>query len=403
MKVAIVAPYPRSRDSHGEEGLGGVASYTRNLAQALLPHVSLRLLSPTDGPEGERADGPIVVQDVKREGRRVAEAVKALAEDPDLDAVHVQFEQHLFGGMAQNLLLANALGRLKRAKRVVLTLHQVPDLGDVNRKFLKENGFPPLPSLARAWMRFQYRRLAANSHQVVVHEAVLATRLKTQYGVPASRVTVVPHGVERRALPLSQEEAKARLGVSGKKVVLYFGYVTGYKGVDLLVEALEGFPEERREGLAVVIAGKVPDRKLEKGSFRETVEDLEARIAGLGPWVSRKGFLSEADISLHLAAADVVLFPYRNVFGASGPLSLTVAHGRPFLASDAFRGLIPCERALFERTPAALRARLEAFLADAALRAEIQETSHRMRDEASWPRVAERTKACYAPEGGAPA
>lgn len=394
-RVAIVAPYPRTADAHGEESLGGVASYTKNLVDELRRHARVRVVAPGEGAPGARRDGDVEVHDIRREGASVPRALRSLGRDAALDAVHVQFEQHLFGGMLQNLRLAFALMALKRRKRVVITLHQVPDLREVDRAFLQRNGFPPLPILARLWMRLQYALLAAASHVLLVHEPRLRDRLAGQYRIGRALVAVVPHGVELHALPCSQADAKARLGASGKVLLLYFGYVTGYKGVDLLADALERVPAQERARLRVVIAGKVPERKLESGSFRAESEKLEARIAALGPWVERKGFLTPAQISLHLAGADAVLFPYRQVFGASGPFAITLGHGRPFLVSDAFEGMGVPHAALFPRDPDALAATIRRALQDPRLLESLATEARRMASEASWARVAERTALAY--------
>jgi glycosyltransferase involved in cell wall biosynthesis len=394
VKVGIVSPYPRTDDPHGEEGLGGVASYAKSLVAPLRRRADLVVLSPHDGARSRRHDGDMMVQDVPRSGRALADALGELGAS-GVEAVHVQFEQHLYGGPAQNLRLARALRKLRRRAGVVTTIHQVPDLDAVDRAFLKQNGFPPLPALARAWMRVQYRALVAGSDLVIVHEERLASRLASQYGAPPARVRVVPHGVPEVADAPGADEAKARIGANGKTVLLYFGFITGYKGVDLLVGALERLPPETRQDVVVVIAGKAPERKMEKAAFRAEVESLEARIAALGPWVQRKGFLTPEEIRLYLAACDVALFPYRQVFGASGPLALALAQGRPFLLSDAFAGMGFDKRALFPRSPEGMAAKLREFLRDDRLRDALRAHAAQLREERLWPRVAAATFDCY--------
>lgn len=393
MRVALVTPYPRTQDPHGEEGLGGVASYAKSLADPLRGRADLMVLSPHDGPRGRRYDGDMLVHEVPR-GAALSHELRELGR-AGVDAVHVQFEQHLYGGPAQNLRLARALKGLRRRAGVVLTIHQVPDLDAVDRAFLRQNGFPPAPALAKAWMRLQYRALLRGSDLVIVHEDRLARRLADQYGAPADRVRVVPHGVEAAPAVMDAGEAKARIGADGKTVLLYFGFITGYKGVDLLVDALERLPPETRQDVRVVIAGKAPDRKMEKPRFRAEIESLESRIAALGPWVERRGFLSAQEIRTYLAAADLTLFPYRQVFGASGPLALAIAHERPFLVSDAFSGMGFDPRALFPRTPEGLAMKIREFLGSARLRDALALHARDLHAQRAWPRVAAATAECY--------
>lgn len=391
MTVTLVAPYPRTKAAHGEESLGGVASYTKNLVYGMPDTVDLEVLALHDDPIPPRVEGLIPVREVSREPSKLRDALQQARGD----VVHLQFEQHLYGGPLENARLSQTLAALARTKAIVMTLHQVPDLDRVDRQFLRDNGFPPLPFAARAWIRWLYRRYAAASRLLIVHQASFRDRLAQQYGVDPSKVKVIPHGIEDRSPVLSQKEAKAQLGLEGKTVALYFGYVTGYKGVDLLVEAAERLPPEARNDLRVVIAGKAPDRKLEKPAFRKAIEDLEARIAALAPLAQRKGFLDEPALALHLAAADVVLFPYRTVFSASGPMSIAVGHGLPFLASEPFRGMGPEDETLFPLDAGALSARLALVATDAGELERLRGASARMKTRALWPAVGRATAHAY--------
>lgn len=391
MTTTIVAPYPRTKAAHGEESLGGVASYTKNLVYGMPESVDLDVIALHDAPQPPRVEGLVHVRESSRDPARLREALLSARGD----VVHLQFEQHLYGGPLENARLSQTLRELAKRKAVVMTLHQVPDLDRVDRQFLKDNGFPPLPFAARAWIRWLYRRYAAASRRLIVHQATFKERLATQYGVDPSKVQVIPHGIEDRSPVLPPKEAKAKLGLEGKVVALYFGYVTGYKGVDLLVEAVEKLPQGVRDGLRVVVAGKAPDRKLEKPAFRKAIEDLEARIGALAPLAQRKGFLDEPSLALHLAAADVVLFPYRTVFSASGPMSIAVGHGLPFLASDRFRGMGPEDETLFPLDADALSARLARCATDPAELARLRAASERMKAQALWPAVGRATASAY--------
>src|SRR5204862_8340757 len=97
------------------------------------------------------------------------------------------------------------------------------------------------------------------------------------FGVPAGKVTVIPLGVNN-AVPvtaLSGDEARARLGLTrGERVVLFFGSILPYKGVDVLVEAVAML---RKQGLPcrLVIAGRP------KGG-EQYWQAVEQQIASLG-------------------------------------------------------------------------------------------------------------------------
>ena len=82
------------------------------------------------------------------------------------------------------------------------------------------------------------RRLARRMDAVVVHSEHGARRLRDELGVDAERVRVIPHGAfdyltrqpDERPLP-------AELAAVEGPVVLFFGLLRPYKGVDVLLEA----------------------------------------------------------------------------------------------------------------------------------------------------------------------
>lgn len=395
MRVALVAPYPRTEDAHGEESLGGVASYTRNLVDGLRAHADVRVLALHDEPMAPRDDEGVQVDETRRDPATLARALRRLAKDPRTDVIHAQFEQHLYGGVLANLRLPLALARARRHKPVVLTLHQVPDLEGVDAAFLGENGFPPFAGPARAYLRTQMRRLAHSTDLVLVHESRLRDRLVHQYGIATARVRVVPHGIETPRSPPARDKARAELGLEGHTVFLYFGFVSGYKGVDLLAEAAARIPPARRERMTVIVAGKAPGRKLAQPSFRQAHEKLEARLAGLAPFVERKGFLSHADVMRHVVAADALVLPYTQVFGASGPASIAHGLGTPVLGSDAFEGMGFPDEALFARDADALRDKLVSFMEDPGLQARLRAHAASKAETASWAAIGEHTMECY--------
>src|SRR5215211_193275 len=82
------------------------------------------------------------------------------------------------------------------------------------------------------------RRLVHRMDAVVVHSGHGADRLESELGLPADRIRVIPHGAfdhytriaDRRPLPAELARVKG-------PVVLCFGLMRPYKGIDVLLEA----------------------------------------------------------------------------------------------------------------------------------------------------------------------
>jgi glycosyltransferase involved in cell wall biosynthesis len=169
---------------------------------------------------------------------------------------------------------------------------------------------------------------------IIVHTEQAQGRV-TAMGINPSLVYRIPHGLlgvggSPAALPVPRSyRDRDRL------VLLQFGKIKPYKGVDLLLEALTLVPEHLRERLDVRIIGK---------PYMDTAE-LEHFIHAnvLARCVSwRFEFVSEAEEERLFAEADAIVLPYRDI-DASGVAMSAVARGVPVLATA-----IPGFRELFE-------------------------------------------------------
>ncbi len=156
------------------------------------------------------------------------------------------------------------------------------------------------------------------------HGRVLAETLRRAYpGVPVAHrllpsppVTALPDPrVERRRLGFKPAE----------RVALFLGLVRRYKGLDVLLEALARLPEE--SPWRVIVAG-------EAWEGLETALPAQAGRLGLGSRVRfRFGWVPEDEVTRLLAAADLVVLPYRSG-SQSAVAPLAMAHGRPVLATE---------------------------------------------------------------------
>jgi glycosyltransferase involved in cell wall biosynthesis len=133
--------------------------------------------------------------------------------------------------------------------------------------------------------------------------------------------------VEYPLLPTAQtlparEAAQQRLGVSGR-VLLFFGYIRKYKGVDLLLRALAQVPTELAASL--LIAGEFYDPL---ASYQTLIQDL-----GLTDRVHIiNRYIPEPEWPDLFAATDALVLPYRT---ASQSMSIALAYrfGKPVIVS----------------------------------------------------------------------
>jgi D-inositol-3-phosphate glycosyltransferase len=115
----------------------------------------------------------------------------------------------------------------------------------------------------------------------------------------------VPHPVyENFGAALPVVEARRQLGISSKKVVLFFGYIRAYKGLRVLIDALRLVND--RAGAEKVTA-------LVVGEFYDDEQKYRDRAAELNltediRFVS--AYVPNDNVALYFSAADVVVLPY---------------------------------------------------------------------------------------------
>jgi glycosyltransferase involved in cell wall biosynthesis len=208
------------------------------------------------------------------------------------------------------------LYRLK-GRRVVLTVH------NVNRE--ARDGKDSM--LNRLTLRIQYRL----TDHLFVHTNEMKRELEADYGVPASRISVIPFGINSTVpnTALTRAEARKRLGLpDAAKIVLFFGNIAPYKGVEYLVGAFQRIADEIPECM-VLIAGRP------KGSESYWAQiDRQMDSSGLASRIVRRiEYVPDEETEVYFKAADVLALPYVSVF-QSGVLFLAYNFGLPVIATD---------------------------------------------------------------------
>ena len=231
------------------------------------------------------------------------------------------------------------------------------------------------------------RRLVRRMDSVVVHSEHGAGRLRDELSLDADRIRVIPHGAfdyltrQEHERPLPPQLAE----VDGP-VVLFFGLLRPYKGIDVLLEA---FREVRGAELWVVGMPRMPIEPL-----REAAARCEATVR----FVPR--FVTDPEIPAFFRRADLVVLPYREI-DQSGVLYTSLAFGKPMVMSSVggfteVAGSHGAGRLVPPGDPAALAAALTQLLADGGERERLAEAARAAAaGPYSWDRIAERTLGLY--------
>ncbi len=227
------------------------------------------------------------------------------------------------------------------------------------------------------------RRLARRFDAVIAHSAHGRERLIAELGVAPERAHAIPHGAFAHLAATADAPLPAELEATGAPVVLCFGLLRPYKGLDVLLDAWDA-----PSGAELWIVGR---------SMMDLMP-LRARARPGVRWVTR--YVSDGELAACFRRADLVVAPYRES-EQSGVIATALAFGRPLLASDVggFGEVAAAGAAelVAPGDPAALREALARLLDDAPRRARLTEAALALASgEWSWERVAKRTRALYA-------
>jgi glycosyltransferase involved in cell wall biosynthesis len=144
-------------------------------------------------------------------------------------------------------------------------------------------------------------------------------------GVPESRITVIPNGIntESFSTAVSGEEARRELGLEDKTVLGFTGFIRSWHGLTRVIDAMHELPG--RDDIHFLVAGDGPGR--------EEIEEY-AKSKGLEKQVTMLGLVSRDRISRYVAAFDIALQP--SVVAYASPLKLFeyMALGRAIVAPD---------------------------------------------------------------------
>lgn len=231
--------------------------------------------------------------------------------------------------------------------------------------------------------RWYFRLLSLMVARFVVLEEVVADRLRALVG--SKEVLVEPHWIAPVTRKITQVEARKRLGIKTKtKLVVSFGFVTHYKGADFMARFSEWLMQNKINDMTVVLAGGKAYSLKEKDYYERYYAGIENRANQL-PNFQLTGFLSEKDVALWLTAADVVVFPYRNLMGGSGALQQALRYGKPVFLSKKMAEALGVDegQVMFGHRFSSLYKKLHMYFSDRSYQEKVQQFSDDYADSLS--------------------
>lgn len=163
--------------------------------------------------------------------------------------------------------------------------------------------------------------LNATDHFIAMSKTVEADLLSQK---PEASYRLVSHPVYSNfGAPIPKDEARKRLGISEKNVILYFGYIRKYKGIQYLIQSVPKFSNHL--DALTIIAGEFYEDKLPYvQEIEKTGQADKIRLIDQ--------FIPDEQVNLYFSAADLVVLPYIHAT-QSGIMQIALSYELPCLVT----------------------------------------------------------------------
>jgi glycosyltransferase involved in cell wall biosynthesis len=179
---------------------------------------------------------------------------------------------------------------------------------------------------------FYLRSLLYNtSDLIIVHSEYIKNKLMRLFPSTQNKIRIVPHGNFDIYLPkngINQANSRYSFGLNERdNVILFFGFIRGYKGLDTLLEAFDKSADNDSD-LKLLIAGVAYSKKFES-YYHNVIDNLrnKERI------IFHPYFIPKEDVARYFIASDVVVLPYKKI-DHSGIIHLAYSFGKCVIATN---------------------------------------------------------------------
>lgn len=268
------------------------------------------------------------------------------------------------------------LGFKLRRKPIIFTVHNA----------LPHEKSPFYDTISRFLFRF--------GDHFIVHTKPNRDQLIKHYRIPPEKVTQIPHGPLDFHVKGDVNRGKAReemgFGLE-EKVILIFGAIRSYKGIDTALKAfkdiLSVIPEAR-----LFIVGKPWESW---GPYQQLIDELD-----IGDSIKTcLEYIPSGTVWKYFEASDLVVLPYHNFDSQSGvgataisfrkPLIVTDVGGLPELVGDR-RYVVPV------KDSKALATTIVSCLKSSARLVEMSLKAEKVAENMAWPSIGLKTWSVYA-------
>ncbi|TFH00872.1 MAG: glycosyltransferase [Candidatus Thorarchaeota archaeon] len=333
MKIAVISPLPPEKP--------GEAIYTARLIAALAKNRKLEIIA-IGGPSSKPLDiqiGHVETASIWK-GRSLLYplTVWRYIKKRGIHLVHVQFGPHgeVYGGMFGEVMLFLLLLLKYTGVKTTITLHSTWMISFVKKRIQETPKISLFSILSPAIFKLYIKLLNWGTNTIQLSTVKIGSTLKQrflrEYEFAEEKVLEIPHPCMKVMKRISKEDAKKQLGVTDKEIILVFGFIRRDKGIHLAMDAIKKVCKTE-PNILLLVAGEPFDEDGEE--YLQELLQLQKEYDLFVNVRFDTDFIPEEDISVYFTAASIILAPYTESIGASGPLHASAGYGIPIVASDA--------------------------------------------------------------------
>lgn len=159
-------------------------------------------------------------------------------------------------------------------------------------------------------------------------------KLEKHFAIPSSKIKIIPHGIYNlfNKEVFSKQTARSYLDLpSDKKILLFFGFLREYKGLEDLIKTTKILRKKYDNFIVYVVSSfkYAPKNFVEKNLKlikKTNLEDI---------FILNMRYLDTSDIEAVFKACDLVVLPYSHV-SQSGVLMMALGFKKPVIITDIF-------------------------------------------------------------------
>lgn len=329
--LLAITSYPNPKDgTHGRQEFNAVGWHSQKTLSHLSEHAPVLVFA--ENRPGKKFLTPSPSLRVERQWKKgnifsLLGLLPRILKLNNIQNIFVQFEFNVFGGIIPNLvLLFNLLILRLLGRHITFELHQVITDISLLQKHINIT-HPLVQRFFNVSLQVFYFILGIIAHDIIVFEEELKSRLS--HFVHKDKIHVLSLSVDAKKTISTKKARKLTHLPQNEFILLVFGFINGYKGIDWILETLKN---HSGKNIRLVIAGGENPYLKDKPHYQEFYNKI-INEAKKYKHVTLTGFVPDEKVHEYFSAADLVVMPYEVFMAASGPFSLALSYNKPILLS----------------------------------------------------------------------